>query len=97
MITPLIRSQLAKNRDLILGETQRMNGFMGLLMKQRNTGIPLMESEKALLKTYLKRMAIYVPVLFLFLMPCGLILLPILAEALDRRKNRRHDAEKTHP
>ena len=39
MIGRYLKSHLVKNRDLILEEARRMDGFIRLLMKQRNTGI----------------------------------------------------------
>lgn len=86
----LIRSQILKSKELILGEAREMQGFMDLLMKQRNTGSCWTKVEKALLKRYIARLASYVPVLFVFLLPGGFILIPLLAEILDRRKHNRH-------
>jgi hypothetical protein len=89
MIKQLIMSQIKKNRDLILNETNEMNGFTKLLMKHRNTGIRWTNEEKTKLRYYLCRIAFYVPILLVFLLPFGTLLLPVLAESLDRRKNRR--------
>jgi hypothetical protein len=89
MIKHLITSQIKKNKDLILNETNEMNGFTKLLMKHRNTGIEWTREEKIKLKYYLWRIAIYVPIIIIFLLPFGTLLLPVLAESLDRRKNRR--------
>lgn len=66
-----------------------MNGFIQLLMKQRNTGIKWTPSEKMRLKQYLRRLAGYAPVLCIFLLPAGLLLIPLLAEVMDRRKRSR--------
>jgi len=89
MIKQLITSQIKKNRDLILNETHEMNGFTELLMKHRNTGIKWTEEEKMKLRYYLCRIVVYVPIILVFLLPFGTLLLPILAESLDRRKNGR--------
>lgn len=85
----LIRSQIVKSKELILNEAREIQGFMDLLMKQRNTGSGWTKAEKAQLKRYIARLATYVPVLFVFLLPGGFVLIPILAEVLDRRKHRR--------
>ena len=82
----LIKSHLIKNRELILRETNHLNGFMDLLMKQRNTGLRWTKAEKGRLKVYLKRIALYIPVLFVFLLPFGMLFIPVLAEILDRRR-----------
>ncbi len=86
MIKRLIKSHLIKNKDLILNEARHMNGFMSLLMKQRNTGVRWTRAEKAQMKGYLKRLWLYIPVLFVFLLPFGMLFIPVLAEILDRRK-----------
>jgi len=94
MIKRLITSQINKNRDLISNEAKEIEGFTKLLMKQRNTGIKWTQEDKSRLKHYLGRIAAYVPILLIFLLPFGMLLLPILAESLDRRKNRRIAAGK---
>lgn len=86
IVAPLIRAHLIKNRDLIMNEAKYINGFMKLLMKQHNTGIKWTDAEKHKLKQSLRHLAAYMPALFLFLLPCGLLLLPVLAEIMDRRK-----------
>ena len=89
MIKYLITSQINKNKDLIVNETKEIEGFSKLLMKHRNTGINWTKEEKLKLRHYLCRIAIYVPVLLVFLLPLGTLLLPVLAESLDRRKKGR--------
>lgn len=86
----LIRSRILRSKELILSEAREMQGFMDLLMKQRNTGSRWTKGEKVQLKRYIWRLASYVPVLFVFLLPGGLVLIPLLAEILDRRRHRRH-------
>ncbi len=66
-----------------------MNDLMVLLMKRRNTGIEWTEEEITRLKVHLKHLSLYVPVLIIFILPFGSLLLPILAEVLDRRKQIR--------
>lgn len=67
----------------------KISGFLGLFFKQRNTDEKWTKEEKAELKTHLKHLSMYVPVIIIFLLPGGSLLLPILAEVLDRRKQRR--------
>lgn len=86
----VIRSQVLKSKELILHEAREMNGFMDLLMKQRNTGSGWDRTEKVQLRGYLARLALYIPILLIFLLPGGLVMIPILAEVLDRRKHLRH-------
>lgn len=75
---------------MILEEGQHIRGFMRLLMKYRNTGIEWTREETHDLKSYVKRLSLRIPVLIIIVLPFGLILLPILAEIIDRRKNGRH-------
>ncbi len=93
MIGRFIRSQLKKNKDLILNEVRHVDGFFQLLMKQRNTGAKWSPSEKAQLKQYLRRLVGYAPVLCIFLLPAGFLLIPLLAEVIDRRKRSRRPGE----
>ncbi|MCX5812923.1 MAG: LETM1 domain-containing protein [Proteobacteria bacterium] len=89
MIKHLITSQIKKNIDLITNETREIEGFTKLLMKHRNSGVKWTQEEKSQLKHSLRRIAMYVPILFVFLLPFGTLLLPVLAESLDRRKAKR--------
>jgi hypothetical protein len=89
MIKLFFKKLLAKNRDMILEESQYIRSFMRLLMKYRNTGIVWTQEETHDLKSYVKRLSLHVPVLIIIVLPFGLVLLPILAEILDRRKKSR--------
>ena len=89
MIQLFIRGFIEKNKTLILNEARQINGFMKLLMKQRNTGIKWTKGEKDQLKIHLWHLSAYVPVLTIFILPFGSLLIPILAEIVDRRKTRR--------
>ncbi len=93
MFRALLKKELIKNRELIIREGQLMSGFMLLLMKHSHTGVPWTRQEISQLKTGLKHLSYYVPVLFVFLLPFGSLILPILAEVLDRREHKRdnHD------
>jgi uncharacterized membrane protein len=66
-----------------------MQGFLQLLFKQRNTDQKWTKEEKKQIKDQLKRLSLYLPIILIFLLPGGSLLLPILAEILDRRKTRR--------
>jgi hypothetical protein len=74
---------------MILDHAVEIKGFMYLLMKNRNTGEKWTKEEKKQLKAHIKQISKMTTVLIIFLLPGGMILLPILAEILDRRKNRR--------
>ena len=66
-----------------------IKGLMHLLMKTRNTDEKWTRDEKKEIKRHLKNIAKIVPALVIFSLPGGSILLPVLAEAIDRRKTRR--------
>ena len=74
---------------MILDEAQKLTGFMHLLMKPRNTGLAWTGEEKRLLKLHLKHLSYYVPIMVVFVLPFGSLLIPVLAEILDRRGTRR--------
>ncbi len=72
-----------------MSDYSRANEFLQLLMKQKNTGRKWTGEEISQLKAYLKHLSRSVPVLVIFLLPFGSLLLPVLAEVLDRRKKTR--------
>jgi len=74
---------------MILDEAVQINGFMKLLMKPKNTHTGWTKEEKVQLRNHLKHLSCYVPVLIIFLLPFGSLLIPVLAEILDRRKSKR--------
>jgi hypothetical protein len=80
---------VANNRTMILNEAQKISGFMHLLMKPTNTGKAWTSEERRLLRMHLKHLSYYVPMIAIFAMPFGSLLIPVLAEILDRRTNRR--------
>ncbi len=79
----------ANNRAMILDEAQKIAGFMQLLMKRRNTGKTWTSEERKFLRGHLKHLSCYVPIMAIFVMPFGSLLIPVLAEILDRRGRRR--------
>jgi hypothetical protein len=78
-----------KLRAAMLREALEIRGFMRLLTKRRNTGEPWTQEEKAEIKAHLKSLSQFVPLLLVFSLPGGSLLLPLLALALDRRGKRR--------
>ncbi len=89
MIKSFLKNHILKDRALILREARQMRDFMNLLMKRRNTGVKLTREEIRLVKSHLKHLSLYVPALVIFILPFGSLLLPILAEVLDRREKNR--------
>jgi len=89
MIRFFLKRLILKNKELILTEAQQFQGFLHLLFKQRNTDLKWTKEERQQIKNYLKRLSLYVPILIVFALPGGSLMLPVLAEILDRRKTRR--------
>jgi uncharacterized membrane protein len=70
-------------------QRQRLGGgILSVLMKPRNRE-PWTEEDKAYLRSQLRAAAGGLPALLLFLMPGGILLLPIYAWLLDRRRRPR--------
>ena len=76
-----------RQKQLLLSEMVQVNGFMPLLMKQRNRQRWSGE-DKAELAAQLKRLSQLSPYLMLVSMPGGFLMLPALAWWLDRRRSR---------
>ncbi len=74
----------------ILAELMETRGIMPLLMKARN-GESWSAIEKAQLLAHLRRMAHLSPYLIALLLPGSVLLLPIYAWWLDRRRLKRGD------
>jgi hypothetical protein len=89
MLKEFIKRRLASHRNLILPHVLAIQGLMRLLMKMRNTGESWTSEERREIRSHLGSIARFVPILILFLLPGGLLFLPILAEVLDRRSKPR--------
>jgi len=79
-----IKKSLLHYRETLLEEIQSIRDLMALLMK----GAKKKWSKKELqeIKTQFAQLGKKVPVLMVFLLPGGLVLLPILVEVLERRR-----------
>jgi hypothetical protein len=85
LLTEFLKRRIASQRKLILPHVLRIRGLMGLLMKVRNTGEPWTPEELREIRSHLWGIAKLIPIVVVFILPGGLLLLPILAEVLDRR------------
>lgn len=72
----------------MLKEMSQMRGLLRLLMKQRN-GYRWTSDDRQQIKERLRGLAKISPYVALFLMPGGLLLLPVMAWWLDRRRLKR--------
>jgi hypothetical protein len=80
---------ILSNREFILKEVLEVKGLIQLLMKYKNTGKKWTAEEKKKIKMHLKQISKVVPIMAIFLIPGGSMLLPFLADILDRRKVRK--------
>ncbi len=88
-LSKLLKRMIGNHKAFILQEVLAVKGLMQLLMKTRNTDQPWTREEKKEIKRHLKNISKMIPVIIIFLLPGGTLLLPILAEVLDRRKTKR--------
>ena len=89
MIKKYLKRLIFINKQAILMEVLSITGLMQVLMKIRNTDERWTREEKKEIMKHLKNIAKIIPTIVIFSLPGGSLLLPILAEALDRRKTRR--------
>ncbi|MFO0752692.1 MAG: hypothetical protein U0411_05140 [Thermodesulfovibrionales bacterium] len=80
---------LVKNREFLLHETLAVKGLMKVIMKPRNTHVPWTAEEMQEIRRHLRTLSRVIPALLIFLLPGGSLLLPFLAEVLDRRTIKR--------
>src|SRR5262245_6241622 len=78
---------LVELKAIGLRDLYHIQGFMGLLMKPRN-GMPWTPEDKAAIRFHLKIVGASLPMLAVFTLPGGMLLLPLLAWYLDRRKQK---------
>lgn len=87
-----LRSIQENQRLYILGEFAKVRGLMPLLMKRRN-GERWTKEERTILLRQLRALSNLSPYLIPLVMPGGILVLPILAWWLDRRRRRRKDKD----
>ena len=84
---PMLAAQ-QRERDYVLREVLKVKGLMPLLMKQRN-GQRWSVAERRELKDTLKALSNISPYLLTLALPGSVLMLPVLAWWLDRRRGRR--------
>ncbi|MBM4309097.1 MAG: hypothetical protein FJ123_20400 [Deltaproteobacteria bacterium] len=89
MVKRYFKRLILIHKEAILMEVVTIKGLMQLLMKTRNTDEKWTREEKKEIKRHLKNIAKIIPAVAIFSLPGGSLLLPVLAEVLDRRKTRR--------
>lgn len=81
-----------RQRAQMLEEFTEIRGFMPLLMKQRN-GIHWTPKDRRLIMKQIRSLARLSPYAAAFLLPGGLLALPLMAWWLDRRRLKRQADE----
>jgi uncharacterized membrane protein len=84
------RMALDSWRTRMHGRLSGVESFVAVLMKRRNNE-PWTREERAFLQAQFRAMARYLPALVLFLLPGSVILLPLYAWLLDRRRGDRKE------
>jgi hypothetical protein len=79
---------LSRLKVMTLAEISHIQGLMQLLMKPRN-GKPWSAEDKRAILFHLRHLARSLPVMAIFSLPGGSLLLPLLAWFLDRRQIRK--------
>jgi hypothetical protein len=83
-----IPAVLLRLKAIGMKDFYHIQGFMSLLMKPRN-GMRRSDEDKAAIVAHLKSLAASLPWVAIFTLPGGLLLLPLLAWHLDRRKKKK--------
>jgi hypothetical protein len=79
-----LKNILLHYREILLREIQAVKDLMALLMK--GTQEKWSKDDLQHIKIHFAHLSKRVPVLMVFLLPGGLVLLPVLVEVLERRK-----------
>ena len=83
-----LRDMTERERHFLTAEIMHARGLMPLIMKSRNGQRWTPEDRKAI-ASHLRRLSAISPYLFVLAMPGGMLMLPVLAWWLDRRRGRR--------
>jgi hypothetical protein len=88
MIKSFFKNHILNSRALILQEVRTINKLLLLLLKLRSTWKWTTE-EISQIKSHVKHLALCLAVIIIFVLPFGLLLLPLYIEFLDRREKSR--------
>ncbi len=83
----MMRELTTREKQFLLGEMVQVRGLMPLLMKPRNK-LPWTPEDKIELTVHLRRLSSISHYLIVLALPGGMLMLPVLAWWLDRRRGR---------
>jgi hypothetical protein len=94
VIVRTVMEMMDRERKYVLGEVVQVTGLMPLLMKPRNHQGWTPEDKRQIVN-HLRRLSMVSPYLVVMAMPGSILILPVLAWWLDRR--RQNDLRKNLP
>ncbi len=94
VIVRAVLDMMERERKYVLGEVVQITGLMPLLMKPRNHQQWTREDKRQIVG-HLRRLSMVSPYLVVMVMPGSILVLPVLAWWLDRR--RQHSLRKHLP
>lgn len=88
MIISLLKKHILNNISRMVRDVREVHDFMVLLMKRRYTGVKWTLEEISQLKSHMKQLAFCLTFIIIFVLPFGLLLLPLYTGLLDRREKK---------
>jgi hypothetical protein len=85
VIVRTVMEMMDRERKYVLGEVVQITGLMPLLMKPRNHQSWTPEDKRQIVN-HLRRLSMVSPYLVVMVMPGSILVLPVLAWWLDRRR-----------
>jgi len=85
VIVRTVMDMMDRERKYVLGEVVQITGLMPLLMKARNHQSWTPEDKRQIVN-HLRRLSMVSPYLVVMVMPGSILVLPVLAWWLDRRR-----------
>src|SRR5471030_1163532 len=85
VIVRTVMDMMDRERKYVLGEVVQITGLMPLLMKPRNHQSWTPEDKRQIVN-HLRRLSMVSPYLVVMAMPGSILILPVLAWWLDRRR-----------
>jgi len=91
MMKSFLKKHILKNGSRVLRDVRQMHAFMLQLMERRSNGTKWTMEETSQLVSHMKKLAFCLTFIIIFVLPFGLLLLPLYTGLLDRREKSRSD------